>query len=1163
MWSSWAPPPTTNSMVTDRPVATDHACSTSARCCSHLVRWVAFGTAMVTEPESPVTTSTGVYKARAIPLSEGHTWVSHSRVRLLSVGPGAAASVVSTAGAGAGDGVGVAAGGAGTGAVVAAARARPPSAARPVAGSTGPGPPPVAAPPATACSSWVTRAASAPTSSLGRVGVGAELDQRDLDEHPWIGGVAQLDEDLAEPLDAAHDPRRAEPASLGGELVDLVLGQLHQLGRHQRQEPVAQVADQRLGEGAGLVPGVDRGRHGGEGAAGIVLDEGLDELLERKRLAGLGPGAGDQLERRQRVAGRAAALLERGIDGFVAEVEAGVGDHPADVLGQRLRREEVEAQVLGAAADRLADPLGVGGGEDEHDVRRRLFERLQQGSLGRLGQHVDLVEDVHLVPAGRAERRPLDEVAHRVDPVVARRIELVDVVAGAALDGEARGTLAAGLAVDRALAVEDLGEDAGRARLARAAGPGEEVGLAFATAGDGVAQRPYNVVLPLELGEPARAVAAIERGRCHRAEPSEGVSARTGVRSADGPPNYRGPVVPSRTSVPRRTLRLFLAAGIAALGLLAAGSQPARAQNTLEESDPADGAVLSTSPSQIVLTFTEAIGDANLVAMACGSGGDNNPFTDISQAAVGDNTRTLTVEVLEPIPPGTCQVSWQVSETSGEARHRRQLQLHRAGAASPDEPRRGAAAGPTTTAPAGATGGTAGDDDVIDASEVSDGPTWLGRVLSILGVAVLFGALVLIVAAWPEGPEYIVAVRFLRAVWLIAFLGTLFYVVALTAAVNDESFGNGLNPSGWLDLLDAGWAGRAAIARLVLVVASGWVVLRPERVIDPTTQLPAIGIPALAVVTLGLSRTGGEWAIIGVIAGIAHALAMAIWVGAVVLLARVVLAGPGEEDLVHAVRGFARISGTVIVVTVVSGLIQLYRLDGGALFSESHGQVLLLKTLIVAAMVFVALTAGQIVQTRLARANELSVPMAYRLRRAFGTEAVLGVVVIALSGWLLSLDPEKLPEDDGVDFAITEDVRDPDAGIDLTVSLDPGRVGAQPAPRRGPRARDRSRRVGAQVHPADRDERRRGHPADPPDRRRDRRLGAQRRGAARGSGGLDAAGQRVDTDRQPDRSGEHVRRARRRRVAGDHGRSSRRPRRRRRPRVRRPRRRRRRLLEPR
>jgi copper transport protein len=93
-------------------------------------------------------------------------------------------------------------------------------------------------------------------------------------------------------------------------------------------------------------------------------------------------------------------------------------------------------------------------------------------------------------------------------------------------------------------------------------------------------------------------------------------------------------------------------------------------------------------------------------------------------------------------------------------------------------------------------------------------------------------------------------------------------------------------------------------------------------------------------------------------------------------------------------------------------------------------------------MVFVALTAGQVVQTRLARASELSVPMSNRLRRAYGTQAVLGVLVIGASGWLLGLDPDKVTtEDDGVDFAINEEFVEPEAGIDLTVSLDPGRAG--------------------------------------------------------------------------------------------------------------------------
>ena len=73
--------------------------------------------------------------------------------------------------------------------------------------------------------------------------------------------------------------------------------------------------------------------------------------------------------------------------------------------------------------------------------------------------------------AGGSERRLLDEVAHRIDTVVARGIELVHVVARATFDGQTRVAFAAWFAIDRPLAIEDLGEDASRRRLAGATGP--------------------------------------------------------------------------------------------------------------------------------------------------------------------------------------------------------------------------------------------------------------------------------------------------------------------------------------------------------------------------------------------------------------------------------------------------------------------------------------------------------------------------------------------------------------------------------------------------------------------------------------------------------------------------------------------------------------------
>ena len=169
---------------------------------------------------------------------------------------------------------------------------------------------------------------------------------------------------------------------------------------------------------------------------------------------------------------------------------------------------------------------------------------------------------------------------------------------------------------------------------------------------------------------------------------------------------------------------------------------------------------------------------------------------------------------------------------------------------------------------------------------------------------------------------------------------------------------------------------------MIFVLLTGWVVMRPERVIDPATQLPALALPGLAVATLGFSRSGGQLPFLGYAAGIAHALAMAVWLGGLILLARVVLAGPGEEDLVHAVRGFARISTPALTVTIFTGFIQMYRLDWGEIFTSSHGRVLFLKSIAVGAMVFLGVAARQFIKERVARVDAMTGQLAVRLRRA-------------------------------------------------------------------------------------------------------------------------------------------------------------------------------------
>jgi copper transport protein len=485
--------------------------------------------------------------------------------------------------------------------------------------------------------------------------------------------------------------------------------------------------------------------------------------------------------------------------------------------------------------------------------------------------------------------------------------------------------------------------------------------------------------------------------------------------------------------------------------LLGLSSGSAFAENTVVNSSPTDGTSVSAPPDTIVIGFAENLGEDNTISLDC----EAEPVT-LPQPEVVDGT-TLSVEITESLPSGTCTARWAVSNTDGEPNGRGVITFVVENAA-PEGAVDPAVASPDTTgatatsAPPTSTGEQtdassveASTDEVVvvDFSTAGEGrgAVWLTRFASTLAIAVVFGSLVLITAAWPEGVEYLVTIRFLRGAWVVAFVATFFYTCFAAGAITPDGGGNPFNPATWLDLLDAGWAGRLVLVRLALLVASAWPAFRPERVIDPTTQLAALGIPGLCAATLGISRTVGDWVGLGVAMGILHALAMSIWVGGVILLARVVLSGPGDEDLVHAVRGFSRVSTPAIIVTIVTGLVQMFRLDGGELFQSSHGRVLVLKTVVVAVMIFVAFSARQFVTQRLNRAQNMSIPMADRLRRAFGAEAAFGVVTIALSAWLLAFIPPNVEPESTVVYEVSQIHTDESGTLEVRVSLTDAEIG--------------------------------------------------------------------------------------------------------------------------
>ncbi len=479
---------------------------------------------------------------------------------------------------------------------------------------------------------------------------------------------------------------------------------------------------------------------------------------------------------------------------------------------------------------------------------------------------------------------------------------------------------------------------------------------------------------------------------------------------------------------------------LVALGGAVAGPVAAQeGSNSLQSIDPPDGASLETSPSAITLAFNQELSndDALSLELTC-----NAEIQDTSIPEVDADGLVVTVAVNTALPRGACFITWVLRDGLGATITNGQSTF----AITQDPPATATTVGEdaTTTTDAfirqpAVQSPTAQGSDGDQGS--TGGALWLGRLVSTIAILVLFGSLALISVGWPEGPEYVVTVRFLRLVWLVGLLGAVLYLIAFAADFGNTSFGSAMSPGAWLDLSDAGWPGRGALLRFVLLAAAGWVAVRPERIIDPQTAMWAWAVPGGALIAVAMSRVEGPVALIGFLVGVVHVLAVAVWVGGAALVARVVLAGPGEEDLVHATRAFSRISVPAMLVAAVTGVIQTIRLDGGDLFTSGHGRVLLLKVIAVAAMLAVALAARQQVGMRLDRAHEMTVPLADRFRRAFGAEAALGVVVLAFSGWMLTLTPPQVDPLAGESYPLVIPYNDASTGLEATVSIGPGRVG--------------------------------------------------------------------------------------------------------------------------
>lgn len=471
----------------------------------------------------------------------------------------------------------------------------------------------------------------------------------------------------------------------------------------------------------------------------------------------------------------------------------------------------------------------------------------------------------------------------------------------------------------------------------------------------------------------------------------------------------------------RRVRRRLLAVGLAFGATLFLSASPASAETTLVTSSPANGEKLVTSPTQITATFSAAVPNNAVLTAVC----EGNP-APLGTVTVGADGISLIAPVTAALPVGTCNVTYSVPQADGKVA---------TGGFSFEvlDP---------ATADAGDVGGDETDGGMlaVDPPPVS-GPLGLARVVAYASLAALFGAAAFMVMAWPEGVDYINVRRYLRTVWILAFVSNYFVAVLRTCLMSGKSVTAAISPFAWGDLFDNA-SGISAFARVLLIGGTFIIIARPDRLLDPQSQPLAVGLPAAAMATFAFTRSVDGFSLLGVASGIVHNLSIGLWFGGLMVLGQTVLVGPGDDDVAQAVRGYVRWIRVFVTAAVVSGLLHLYNLDGGAVLSSRHGRLVVFKALGVAAMVYLGAAMRQYIARNVGNRREVTGRVASKLRRAVLTEAGIGVFVLVITSWAVATLPPNVdpPGTDKTNYAFIGERSG--GAFDVQVKITPAVVGA-------------------------------------------------------------------------------------------------------------------------
>ena len=250
---------------------------------------------------------------------------------------------------------------------------------------------------------------------------------------------------------------------------------------------------------------------------------------------------------------------------------------------------------------------------------------------------------------------------------------------------------------------------------------------------------------------------------------------------------------------------------------------------------------------------------------------------------------------------------------------------------------------------------------------------------------------------------------------LVVALGSLAALVAQTA-VMAGSLAEAVKPASLSFMVSGTALGMAMVVRAVIALLGfvAIIVVKPGRALWGLMAGAGLIVAASFAWTGHGAATEGPGGLLHLTADIIHAMAAALWLGALAALTILLLrrAGPDDPAIHRALRGFAGAGTLAVVLLVLTGLVNSWFLVGparvGDLGASLYGQLLIAKLVLFALML--ALAAGN--RFRLTprlgavlAAGEDPRRVRGRLRRNVVAETLVGAVLLAVVAVMGTLAP--------------------------------------------------------------------------------------------------------------------------------------------------------------